>query len=93
MNSENCSNPTIKNLLSEWEKQGLFQSNKEDTCRQPTRPRIADDQQEGNNQQQNFTLHHQIPPKKVIVWSLGLAGVLLVAIWLIMKYRKKTKPR
>lgn len=58
MNSENSPNSTIKDLLSKWENEGLFQNNKDGgVSQQPI-------QQKDNSERQNFTQHHQIPPKK-----------------------------
>lgn len=65
MNTEQCPNQTIKDLLSKWENEGLFQ-NKDGEISQQTSSwqNIIGSQQKDNSQQQNFTPHHQIPPKK-----------------------------
>jgi hypothetical protein len=62
MNAEQCSNQTIKDLLSGWEKGGLFQNNNS-----PVSDEVEGSGQKQDERQQQdkvFTQHHQIPPKK-----------------------------
>jgi len=61
MNSENCPNSTIKDLLSKWEDEGLFQNKGGEIPRQQTQQKIKDNREDA---EKNFTQHHQIPPKK-----------------------------
>ena len=59
MNAEECPNQTIKDLLSKWENEGLFQNNL------PVNK--AEDNDQGQDEKKRgevFTQHHQIPPKK-----------------------------
>jgi len=55
MSAEECSNQTIKDLLSKWEDQGLFQND----------PSVSKTESEGQDVQKKvFTQHQQILPKK-----------------------------